>query len=463
MKKTSSSLTRRSFVKTGAAASASAFAFQFVPSTVWGANERVNVACVGIGGKGNVDTRGTGDAPGSQIVGLCDVADPSNHLLERKGEPGNPKTRMSIVKDFPDAKFYFDYREMIADLPDVDAITVSTPDHHHMHATVLGLRKGMHVYCQKPLSHSIWEARLMTEEARKAGVVTNMGNQAHAGDPIRRAVELVRAGLIGDVGEVHIWTNRPIWPQGVEEWPEEEEVPPGMDWDLWCGPAPTCPYSKEIAPFNWRGYWNYGTGALGDMACHIMDMAYWALDLGAPDSVEAESGGMTEISPPNWSTITYKFPAKDGRRAVKLVWYDGTKDDGTPNVPPDGILRGEDPKSYGCCLRGKGGNFYFNRGNENWVMKPTGALDGFEWPEPSIDRVEDWDPYREWIDGIKGGPTPLSNFDNAGPFTEVVLLGNLAVRLGKKIEWDSASLKATNAPEADALIRREYRKGWEMS
>lgn len=303
----------------------------------------------------------------------------------------------------------------------------------------------------------------MTEEARKAGVVTQMGNQAHAGDPIRRAVELVRAGLIGEVGEAHIWTNRPIWPQGVEEWPQEEEVPKGMNWDLWCGPAPVCPYSTEIAPFNWRGYWNYGTGALGDMACHIMDMAYWALDLGAPTSVEAESGGMTNISGPNWSKITYKFPARGDKRPVKLVWYDGKLDDGTEHAPPQGILRGENPKEFGCILRGKGGQFFFHRANNNWAVKPTANLDGFDWPEPSIPRVEGGDPYKEWIDAIKGGTQPLSNFEQSGPFSEVVLLGNLAVRLDKKIEWDSENLKATNAPEADPLIRREYRKGWEMS
>ncbi|MFV1996265.1 MAG: Gfo/Idh/MocA family protein, partial [Verrucomicrobiales bacterium] len=458
---------RRDFVKVGASASAasaaSIFGFQFVPSTVWGANDRINIGCVGIGGKGNVDTRGAAGAEGSQIVALCDVADPNNHGLERKGEPGNPKSRMAIVEDFPQARFYFDYREMIADHPELDAVTVSTPDHHHMHASVLAMRKGMHVYCQKPLSHSIWEARFMAQEARKAGVVTNMGNQSHAGDPMRRAVELVRAGLIGDVGEVHVWTNRPIWPQGIEQWPTEEKVPPGMNWDLWCGPAPTCPYSKEIAPFNWRGYWNYGTGALGDMACHIMDMAYWALELGAPDSVEAESGGMTEISGPNWSKITYQFPARGDKRKVKLVWYDGKKDDDTPNLPPEGILRGEDPKSYGSILRGKGGTLYYNRGNNNWVVKPTGNLDGFEWPEPSIERAPDRDPYKEWIAGIKGGPTPLSNFEHAGPFTETVLLGNLAVRLGRKIEWDSENLRAVCVPEADALIRREYRAGWEIS
>jgi predicted dehydrogenase len=199
------------------------------------------------------------------------------------------------------------------------------------------------------------------------------------------------------------------------------------------------------------------------MACHIMDMAYWALDLGAPVSVEAESGGMTEISGPKWSKITYQFPARGDKRPVKLVWYDGKLDDGTEHAPPEGILRGEDPKSFGCILRGKEGSLYFNRANTNWVVKPTANLDGFTWPEPSLPRVEDGNPYKEFIDAIKGGPKPLSNFDHSGPFTEVVLLGNLAVRLGKKIEWDSKNLKATNAPDADKLIRREYRPGWEMA
>ena len=275
---------RRFFLKQSVAAAAVA---TFVPKLAFGAGERVRVGCIGIGGKGASEVTGVAGA-GGQIVALCDVDD---NRRKRKGKDAR--------EAFPKAKFYRDFRVMLdQEARRLDAVTVSTPDHTHCHASVMAMRLEKHVYCQKPLTHSIGEARLMAQTAEEFGVATQMGNQAHAGEPIRRAVEWVRAGLIGKVREVHTWTNRPSWPQGMAQRPEPEPVPAGLDWDLWLGPAPSRPYAQGYCPFKWRGWWDFGTGALGDMGCHIMDMPYWALDLKYPTTVEADCEGNTEDSAP---------------------------------------------------------------------------------------------------------------------------------------------------------------------
>lgn len=432
---------RRRFL--GAAAS-TVFAINFVPSRVFGANERIHLAGIGVGGKGAGEINDTSDV-GCEIVALCDVDD---------------RRAAETYKKFPNAKRYQDFRVMLEKQKDIDAVTVSTPDHTHFPASMLAMKMGKHVYCQKPLTHTIEEARLMAEAARKYKVVTQMGNQAHAGEPIRRAVEVVRAGIIGKVTEAHIWTNRPIWPQGQTRPEDTPPVPDGLNWDLWLGPAPVRPYHPDYVPFNWRGWWDFGTGALGDMACHIMDMAYWSLDLGAPESVEAESGGGTMESPPNWSVIDYRFPARGDQPPVKLVWYDG-KRDGQQNYPPKELIGDVDISRYGTVLVGEKGTMFFNRGSTDWLIKPESILTDFKEPTRTIPRTRNED--YEWVQAIRGeGHQPLSNFERSGPFTETVLLGNLAVRTGKKIQWDSKNLKATNAPEADEFIRKEYRAGWRV-
>ena len=240
-------LNRRDFLRASAVA---ALGFHILPASARGANDRIQVGCIGIGGKGYTDTMSTA-AAGAQIIALCDVADPRRSDLGRRKKKQGGET---ILDRFPDARLFTDYREMLSSMPGIDAVTVSTPDHHHFHASMMAMRKGKHVYCQKPISHSIWEARRMAETAREFKVQTQMGNQAHAGEPIRRAVELVQAGVIGRVTEVHAWTNRPIWPQGMTEWPAPEPVPKGLNWDLWIGPAPFREYSRALAPFNWRGW-----------------------------------------------------------------------------------------------------------------------------------------------------------------------------------------------------------------
>ena len=439
MKKT---ISRRGFMEATAATS---LAFQFLPSRVFGANERVHVAGIGVGGKGRGEINDAA-RENAEIVALCDVDD------VRAAE---------TFKKFPKARRYKDFRVMLEKEKGIDAVTVSTPDHTHAVAGVMAMRMGKHCYCQKPLTHSIHEARLMTQVAREQGVVTQMGNQAHAGEPIRRAVELIQAGIIGEVSEVHVWTNRPVWPQGIDRPTEDHPVPNTLDWDLFLGPAPWRPYHPDYAPFKWRGFWDFGTGALGDMACHIMDMPYWALELGTPDTVEAWQEGMTSESAPTASRVTYQFPKRGQHPPVKLVWYDGKKD-GNQHYPPAEIIQGEDISKYGAVLVGSKGTLFFNRGNTNWLIKANGVMASVTEIPKHIPRVKNED--KEWLDAILAGKPdqPLSNFARSGPFTEVVLLGNLAIRLGQKIHWDSQNLRATNAPEADALIQRIYRKGWEL-
>ncbi len=479
-------LTRRNFVKGAAAASASAFAFQVVPSRVFGANDRITLAAIGTGGKGASDIKGSVEA-GFEVISLCDVVD----VAKYPNVEGRMKNLIGSRREHPNASFYMDWREMLEKEGDkIDAVTVSTPDHVHAIASIAAMKKGIACYTQKPMAHDIREARLMAKVAKETGVVTQMGNQAHALDSMRRMVELVKAGIIGDVKEVHVWTNRPIWPQGIPKWPEKEEVPNHIDWDLWIGPAPFTDFSTKILPFNWRGYWDFGTGALGDMACHIMDMSYWSLDLGSPTSVESVWGdGMaskSDISPPTWETITYEFPKRGEMPPVKYVWYDGYKDavfnpetwalesskkpGSKPyirNLPPDDIMEGQQPdesKGFGTCMIGTRGKLFFNRSKDNWFVKPSSHLDGFDFPEPTIPRARGGNPHNEFYDAIKAGDPlgALSNFHHSGPYTEMVLLGVLATRLGKKLEWDGANMKVTNAPEADALIQPAYRDGWSL-
>lgn len=445
---TQSRITRRKFA---AASAASALAFTFVPSRVFGANERLNVAGIGVGGKGKGDINDLA-AAGCNIVALCDV---------------DQKRAAETFEKYPNAARFTDFRIMLEKQKDIDAVTVSTPDHVHAAAAVMAMKLGKHVYCQKPLAHSVYEARLMADVAKQTGVATQMGNQAHAGEPIRRAVEIVRAGHIGPVKEVHAWTNRPIWPQGMKDRPPAQSVPTTLDWDLWLGPAPDRDYNAAYLPFNWRGWWDFGTGALGDMACHIMDMPYWALELGAPTSVEAQSEGNTAESPPWWATITYQFAARGDRPPVKFVWYDGYKGSDRktdpPNLPPSEIMEGEVPGTWDCVLIGAKGKMFFNRSNRNranWLIKSQEPTQNFQQPDKTLPRVPNEDV--EWINACRGGPPALSNFSYSGPFTEMVLLGNVAIRAGQPIEWDATKLQVKNNSEASRFLRREYRKGWTL-
>ncbi|MHC4324404.1 MAG: Gfo/Idh/MocA family oxidoreductase [Planctomycetota bacterium] len=483
-------ISRRQFLATAA----STFAFTYIPSSAWGANERFYLAGIGVGGKGFGEVRDLTRAGGT-FAALCDVDD------TRAGK---------TFKNFPGAKRYKDFRVMLEKEKGIDAVTVSTPDHTHAIASLMAMSLGKHVYCQKPLTHSIYEARIMARAADYYKVQTQMGNQAHAGEPIRRAVEILRAGIIGPVRQVHAWTNRPVWPQGQKALDERKRLaggpkPADLDWDLWLGPAPMRDYNACYVPFKWRGWWDFGTGALGDMACHIMDMPYWALDLGSPLSVEAESGGRTTETGPDFSTIKYRFArrasvgggglgaavgpkAKVSQPAVKFVWYDGNKN-GRQNAPYELLEQAteeakksgadkqiadtggrrkkkkpaaiDNPQRWDMILVGDDGMMLFKRSSTDWIVTPNSRAGRFAEVPKSIRRVTNEDA--EWLEACKGGPKALSSFDYAGPLSEMVLLGNLAVRLGRKIEWDTKALRATNAPEADELVRREYRKGWDLT
>ena len=454
MKKTNKlEMTRRRFLGASAVVT---MGVQVVPSRVFGANSRLAVAGIGVGGKGRADVTGAANA-GADIVALCDVD-------ENRGA--------SMFKSYPKAKRFNDFRVMLENMGNsIDACTISTPDHTHAVATSLAMRMGKHCYTQKPLTHDIYEARYLTELAKATGVVTQMGNQAHAGEPIRRAVELIRAGIIGNVSEAHVWTNRPIWPQGMNDRPAKAEIPKGLVWDNWLGPAPFREYGKGYVPFAWRGWWDFGTGALGDMACHIMDMAWWSLELGSPTSVKAQQAGHTSESAPNWAVIDYQFGYRGSRPPVKLIWYDGKKN-GVQNAPSLEVTGGVNMTekktkrrgAYGSVLIGDKGRMFFNRFSD-WMVTGRDA-DEVKQVEnitkKTLPRTKD--NYVEWVDAITGkGHKPLSRFEIAGPFTEMVLLGNLAIQAGEDVKWNAEELRSTNSEKANRYVRGEYRKGWKLS
>lgn len=469
-------ISRRQFGTKTAKTAAAAFAFQFIPSRAWGNLTKPTLAGIGAGGKGSGDLAGAVRS-GFQVVALVDVIDATKLQSNARRRY---RSMTQVREKYPKAKFFSDYREMFDKLGEkVDAVTVSTPDHHHFHASAAAMQLGKHVYCQKPLTHGIWEARMLAEMARASGVQTQMGNQAHAQNHMRRCVELIRSGIIGKVKEVHAWTNRPIWPQGFSKAPDKESVPEGLDWEQWIGPAPWHDYSSQIEPFKWRGWWDFGTGALGDMACHIMDMAYWALLPGAPKSVIAEQKGATELSPPisskiMWDFAPSKYTSKDGFR---YYWYDGyldakfdrakwslVKNNQEYHHPDQDVMEGMSFREFNKVIIGEKGKLFFNQGTNNWVIKPSSSIDGFQWPSPFLPRANRQDNYREWMDAINGIiPICQSNFIYAGPFTEQVLLGVLAQRVPDiKLEWDAQTLSIKGRPELDTYIKRPYRKGWEF-
>lgn len=440
-------INRRNFSKSLFAA---AFAFNYVPKSVFGANGRLRVACIGIGGKGYSDVSGVAGA-GADIVALCDVHD------KRRVRNGSKDHTLN----YPKARFFRDFRKMLESMDsEIDGVTISTPDHTHFHAARMALMMKKHVYCQKPLTHTIWEARELRMLAREHGVKTQMGNQAHAGEPIRRAVEYIRSGMLGKVKEVHCWTNRPVWPQGMNSLPNPEKMEKGLDWDLWLGPAPKRVFSSKYLPFTWRGWWEYGTGALGDMGCHIMDMPYWALDLGQPISVEATSTDNSEVSGPKASVVTYQFARGPYSHPLTFKWYDGN------NVPPasvysdSGLTAQQLAQQFESVIIGDQGKLYFQRGKMTWMTTPNNLIKDWHQPTYSIPRVKNED--QEWVDACLGGQEALSRFEYSGRLTEAVLLGNLAIRLNKKVEWNGAAMKSPNSPEAAGLIQRPYRKGWEV-
>jgi predicted dehydrogenase len=418
-------------------------------------NEKMNVAVIGAGGKGSSDT----DSVASEnIVALCDIDD---NTLSARGQK------------YPGAKKYNDYRKMLDEMnKEIDAVIVATPDHHHAPASIRAMRMGKHVYCQKPLTHSVYEARLMRETAKKYKVATQMGNQGSAESGLRRAIEVIQAGTIGNVRQVHVWSNRPIWPQGMGRPTGTSPVPSNIHWDLFLGPAPERPYHPDYQPFKWRGWVDYGTGALGDMACHTANMPFRALKLGYPTSIEAETSGFNGESYPKSSTIRFEFPAREGLAPVSFFWYDGGR---KPNddVAGEVLSRIETQKDKegkpmarklpgsGCLLIGdKGHLFSPDDYGAKFFLLPEKSFVDFKGPDQTIPRSPGH--YKEWIDACKGGNPAFSNFDIAAYLTEIILLGCVAIRAGKRVEWDGPRMKSKNAPEVAQFVKRKYRKGWEV-
>jgi predicted dehydrogenase len=410
------------------------------------ANEKLRVGLIGVGGRGEANVKGMSE---EQIVALCDI---------------DEQTLGKASERCPGAKLYHDFRKMLDERNnDLDAVVVTTPDHTHAVATLTALRLGKHVYCEKPLTHSIHEARAVAQAAGRAKVATQMGNSGHSSESTRRVVELIQTGAIGPVREVHTWTNRPIWPQGIERPTENPPVPSHVHWDLWLGPAPKRPYNPAYHPFQWRGWWDFGTGALGDMACHILDPVVWALKLRYPTSAEAESPPVNSETAPPWSIIRFEFPARGTQPPVKLTWYDGGK------LPPAELVDGQSlAKGGGCLFVGEKGRLLVGHGGgaggggrgNGGTLLPTKEFAGFQPPEPFLPRS--LGHYREWIEACKNGGPTGSNFDYAGAMTETILLGNVALRACRKIEWDGPNMRSRNETIDDLYIHREPRKGWEL-
>jgi predicted dehydrogenase len=406
-------------------------------------NDRVNVAIIGVGGRGNAHVEGMPKAGGT-IVALCDV---------------DERQMRSARERHPDAKAYRDFRKMLDEIhKDIDAVAVATADHTHAVASVAAMKLGKHCYCEKPLTHNIHEARTLARVAGENRVASQMGNQGHSNDGARVTVESIRAGVIGPVKEVHAWTNRPIWPQGIEQRPEPQPVPSEVDWEAWLGPAQERPYSPAYHPFKWRGWWAFGTGALGDMACHILDVPYWALELRDPATIEMiDNSGANAETGPNWSITEYHFPPRNGLAACKLTWYEGGK------KPPEELFEGVKVPDGGSLLIGeKGKAFIGDDYGSKFKLLPEKDFEGFTPPTPTL--VRSPGHHKDFIEACRDpiGRPACSNFDYAGGLTETVLLGVLAQRVGKKIEWDSAGMRAINCSEADAIIKPEYRKGWSL-
>jgi len=411
------------------------------------ANEEIRFACIGIGGKGQSDSADAGRS--GRVVAVADVD--ANQLKRAENA-------------FKGAKPYADFRKMLEEMgKECDAVTVSTPDHVHVTAAAMAMNMGKHCFCQKPLTRSIAEARLLGDLARSQKVATQMGNQGTAANPLRSAAAFIKSGGLGTVKEVHVWTNRPVWPQGGGR-PADAEAPPHLNWDLWLGPAPQRPYGNGYQPFAWRGFWDFGTGALGDMACHTFNMPFMALNLRDPASVQAITSGHNKETYPKWSIIDYEFPMLGERAAVKVKWYDGGK------KPEQALFEGFkdgnnpiNPANSAVLVIGEKDSLYAPGDYCEHAFKLKSGVA----PE-AVPFTHSPGHFVEFINAIKGGAPAVSNFpDYAGPLTETILLGNLAVwaaeapdAMGKKIEWDPVKLLAKNAPEVEAVIRPTYRDGW---
>ncbi|TVQ01283.1 MAG: gfo/Idh/MocA family oxidoreductase [Planctomycetaceae bacterium] len=434
---------RRNFLTRSLAISASAAAwggFHINPAPAIASdspNEKLNLAAVGATGRAGANIAG---CKSQNIVAIADV---DANLLDKAGA------------DYPSSKRYRDFRVMLEQESDrIDGVLVGTPDHTHAPAAAMAMRMKKHVYCEKPLTHTVHECRVLSDLAKANSLVTQMGNQIHAGANYRRVVELIRAGAIGPVEETHVWV--PTEYSGGK-FTSGSPVPAGLDWDLWLGPTVERPYSEGAHPFHWRRFWDFGTGALGDFGCHYMDLVHWALDLRAPTTISARGPEVDPVSPPSWVIVDYDYPARGDQPPVRMTWYDGGK-------RPEALLGLKDAEGKpldwrsGQLFIGRDGMLISDYGRH--LLLPADKYADFQRPEPTI--PDSIGHHAEWIEAVRtGGPTTC-NFDYAGALTEAVLLGVVAYRSGEKVHWDADNLRVTNSPAAQALLHKEYRKGWSL-
>ncbi len=439
-------VTRRVFLM-GSAAAMSGCATSSIPSLVRmgyrSPNEKLNLAGIGVGGQGGSDV---GNCASENFIALCDVD------WNRAGR---------TFDRHPKARQYKDFRVMLDKEKSIDAVTISTPDHIHAPAAMAAMAHGKHVYVQKPMAHSVYETRIMTEAAQKYKVVTQMGIQGHSDEGVRQLCEMIWAGVIGPVREVHSWTDRPgtVWPQGIAQ-PLKAETPPDyLDWDLWLGPAPERAYNPGYAPRSWRGWWDFGSGALGDMGCHLLDPANWALQLGPPTSVECvQQEGKNDQTGPSNAIIHYEFPERNGLPPVTVTWYEGSIEPPRPKGVEKNVFEwGGTNGSYfvgdkGCIVCGPNG--------QTPHLVPEERMKDFTYPEPVIPRASEH--HKDWIQACKGGTPAGANFNYSGPFTETVLLAIPAFRCEGKLLWDADKMRFTNNQQANQFLRRKYRKGWSL-
>lgn len=474
-KSTASTVSRGQFIRQTALTAAG---FMIIPRHVLGKgfiapSDKLNIAGIGVGGKGAGDLMEFAKSPFVNIVSLCDVDD---------------RQAKDSRKRYPKATYYRDFREMLdKEKNNIDACSISTPDHTHAVATLAAMQLGKHVYTQKPLTHNIYEARQLTEAAKRYKVVTQMGNQGGSGDGVRKAQEMYQAGLIGDVIEAHAWTNRPVWPQGIPTPTGKFDVPAELDWDLWLGPASFIDYNPAYLPFNWRGWWAFGTGALGDMACHIMDPIFRILPIRYPDSAECSVATIwkemwndtpnLDACPPA-SIIHLNYPRTDGKGNLRVSWHDG----GLLPERPQELLPEEAFGNWdgGVLIVGTKGKMLIDCYGANPRLLPTLRMKDLQ-VKQTLPRVPEGH-YLQWVNACiagHGNATTSSPFEYAGPFTESILMGNLAIRswmlknpklkgwddkyLGrKKLLWDAPNMKITNFEEANQFVKREYRSGWKL-
>jgi len=440
---------RRSFLKAGTAVAGGIAAAMVVPRAVLGGprqippSEKMNVAGIGIGGMGGGNLA---NLESENIVALCDV---------------DPSYAARTIKKYPKAKIYVDYREMLDKQKDIDGVVVATPDHTHAVISIAAMKAGKHVYCQKPLTHDVYESRRMAEVAKECKVATQMGIQGHSMEGIRLITEWVAAGVIGEVREVDAWCDLTYYPWGHAGWSSSwsqrpKETPPlpaGLNWDLWIGPAPMRPYHRAYHPATWRCWWDFGCGMMGDRGAHTLDPVCTALKLGPPTSIEATSCGNTTEVHPLSAIVTFKFPSREGFPPLTLTWYEGTR----PPRPDDLEDGRQWPAEGGALLKGTKGTIMAGVYGNGARIIPEKKMRELKLPPKTIPRVKGTHE-GDWVRACKTGEPAGADFAYSGPLTETCLLGNIAKRVDARILWDPVHLKITNLPEANRYVRTEYRK-----